>query len=1278
MSSKRLTLFLSINLVLGTGAAYSQITPSGITLGPSQQQQFSVPGQQQWTWSVTPYTVGSITPTGLYTAPATYQSSYVYVYARSGSMYYQTEIQLSQGAVSSAGTSPTVAISVSPASIYLYGGQSAQFTASVSGNANTQVIWSISQGVGSIVNGLYSAPSSVSSDSLVTILATSVADPTKSASATILLGPAVTPAVTTPPPSDVSITLRPRGSSLQAGQSRQFSATVSGSSDTAVTWSLSPNVGTVSNGLYTAPSTISATQVVQITATSVADSTQSATSNITLNASVAAAPPPPPPPPPPAATSVSPATATVAPGGTGQFSVQNLPSGVTVAWAVSPAVGSIASSGLYTAPSPVAAQQILTVTATNSSTQAVLGTATLTLTATPQTPSVTPSTVTVAPAGTQQFTVQNLPSGTTVRWSISPTTGSISGGLYTAPATVPTQTTVTVTAKNASTHAVLATATLTLTATPPPPPSVSPATASVGPWGTQQFSVQNLPSGVTAAWSVNPATGSIASSGLYTAPNTVATQTTVTVTATNSSTNAVLGTATLTLTATPSPSVTPSTVTLAPSGTQQFSVQNPPSGVTVAWSVSPATGSIASSGLYTAPNSVATQTTVTVTATNSSTQAVLGTATLTLQASPPPAVTNIVLPVEVMGANSATAPVSFTIPSGTNVSGPLQLWLQIHGLEYQTQASVRVNNGSLIPINDTTATYLGHSATFGGIGGGFSTLQLTINLPSGAIVQGQNTLTFYFNGTDGVSSGFRVLNLNILSNGSQLISQSSFTQDDPSTWAPPLNDAADIQAGQTLWNSASLTAPGTGPILAKCGNCHTEDGRDLKYFNYSNLSIETRSMFHGLTAQQGAQIASYIRTLNAPASSYGRPWNPPYQPGPGIDERAVSDWAAGAGLDAVLDLDADSLPYIMPGGSTANLGPNAFLDQREIPIELQLRDWNHWLPTVYPLDAFGSVFSNSGLITGLNLLRSELIPNDPTTYSEYHLGILTWETNAANLASVVQPQDSPAWSNPVYDRQIYSIAQWLMVKSWELNQEFGLESMPQAAFGPQAESRAWYSNQAFFTSPFMLKIPQSNAPGIGNGSQIAYIYDSFIWYQTQLILNDGNGTAQGTWPIDWGYATAYLQSNITWNNVTGTPRVGTAGLMLEWATKDNQAGDINVNPYGLINFPTQVSTYSEISAAQEQQILNAYLQSWLERVQPLSPQQFFAWNGASPVFSSLNPGSFSGDLAYALPELRYAGADPNLLNQAATWAAQVWPAYNWSADLNAPCTVGNSGQVTCQ
>src|SRR5205085_3214352 len=106
------------------------------------------------------------------------------------------------------------------------------------------------------------------------------------------------------------------------------------------------------------------------------------------------------------------------------------------------------------------------------------------------------------------------------------------------------------------------------------------------------------------------------------------------------------------------------------------------------------------------------------------------------------------------------------------------------------------------------------------------------------------------------------------------------------------------------------------PIRARCADCHARDGRDLKYFGFSNESIIARSSFHGLSDLEGRQIASYIRSL--PVPSPGRPWNPPYQPGPGLDAQPVANWAAGAGLNWVADSDSAILPFIFaPSGDLA-------------------------------------------------------------------------------------------------------------------------------------------------------------------------------------------------------------------------------------------------------------------------------------------------------------------------------------------------------------------------
>lgn len=88
----------------------------------------------------------------------------------------------------------------------------------------------------------------------------------------------------------VSVNLSPGSVALSTGQSQngQFTAALSGTSNTAVTWSVNgvtggnSTVGTVnSNGLYTSPATPTP-QVVTVTATSVADPTKSASSTVIL------------------------------------------------------------------------------------------------------------------------------------------------------------------------------------------------------------------------------------------------------------------------------------------------------------------------------------------------------------------------------------------------------------------------------------------------------------------------------------------------------------------------------------------------------------------------------------------------------------------------------------------------------------------------------------------------------------------------------------------------------------------------------------------------------------------------------------------------------------------------------------------------------------------------------------------------------------------------------------------------------------------------------------
>ncbi len=166
-------------------------------------------------------------------------------------------------------------VAVVPRFAKLHGGQSQEFVSQVRMEGDKSVTWSLTPAVGSVSGeGVYTAPPSIASTQQIAIRATSVADNTRSATATITL---YRPA---------AVTVSPSTAALRAGQPRQFTATVGNAVNAPVTWSVTPVVGTMNaTGLYTAPATIATTQTVAVTATSVTDPTKSASATVMLRKS---------------------------------------------------------------------------------------------------------------------------------------------------------------------------------------------------------------------------------------------------------------------------------------------------------------------------------------------------------------------------------------------------------------------------------------------------------------------------------------------------------------------------------------------------------------------------------------------------------------------------------------------------------------------------------------------------------------------------------------------------------------------------------------------------------------------------------------------------------------------------------------------------------------------------------------------------------------------------------------------------------------------------------
>lgn len=238
-----------------------------------------------------------------------------------------------------------------------------------------------------------------------------------------------TPKTSTP----VSVQLSQTAVTISPTAQQQFTAIVTGTTNTAVSWSVdgigngNTSVGTVNAGLYTGPSQAGSHVVM---ATSAADPTKSASANVSVKSG---------------SIVLSPATANIEGGATQQFSaaVQGEISN-TVTWSVdgtaggNSTVGTIDASGLYTAPSGAGSHSIAATSAVDTAANASARVAVFTLTISPT------SGVTVAPSATEQFTatLQGL-SNSGVSWSVdgvangNSTVGTISSaGLYTAPSAI--------------------------------------------------------------------------------------------------------------------------------------------------------------------------------------------------------------------------------------------------------------------------------------------------------------------------------------------------------------------------------------------------------------------------------------------------------------------------------------------------------------------------------------------------------------------------------------------------------------------------------------------------------------------------------------------------------------------------------------------------------------------------------------------------------------------------------------------------------------------------
>lgn len=180
----------------------------------------------------------------------------------------------SNAATVPAGSPPRPSITIIPASATLPLGTNQQFFVSVTAAQNNGVNWTASAGTID-ANGNYVAPTSLPTGGTAKVTATLVGMPAISASATIT--------ISTQP---VSVTISPLTAAVKAGFSTLYTATVSGTTNQLVNWTIDDlsgdfsYPGTINAGQYTAPAPMLTTHSYNVTASSLADPSKSASATV--------------------------------------------------------------------------------------------------------------------------------------------------------------------------------------------------------------------------------------------------------------------------------------------------------------------------------------------------------------------------------------------------------------------------------------------------------------------------------------------------------------------------------------------------------------------------------------------------------------------------------------------------------------------------------------------------------------------------------------------------------------------------------------------------------------------------------------------------------------------------------------------------------------------------------------------------------------------------------------------------------------------------------------
>ena len=667
----------------------------------------------------------------------------------------------------------------------------------------------------------------------------------------------------------------------------------------------------------------------------------------------------------------------------------------------------------------------------------------------------------------------------------------------------------------------------------------------------------------------------------------------------------------------------------------------------------------------------------------------------------------ITLPLEVMGEDGTTVSIEVEAEEVNQVN---RIYIKAHSISYpahhgygKSKASMRLNGGMWVDIENKNIECFYPEKEYACTKGPYATIRFWVRIKQlGKLRKGVNRIDFRFNYEPGdISSGYRILELDLINKGGySAIKDTEIRYDDPALWTPSVTDSVRLLNGQQLYKTRDilLSRPGGDKMRASCRDCHASGGRDLKYFNYSDHSIISRSKFHGLTEKEGEDIASWIRSqrlLDEDENEYvapGRPWNPPYQPGPNLDNQPVHNWAAGAGVEWVLDHDSNTYSYLVPNQLEDVIKIDSTLNRRGLPLALQLPDWNEWLPKVHPMDTWKNVFESSRLQNNFENVIDYHITHPELYYilvdelkvisvvEKFSKDVIDF---AQHEGEIGMPSDL---KGQALGTALSSLHKWHLVKMWEFMHANHYEAITTELY-TEGEERGWFS----LAQPFANVSPSSYTDDQVFLDELSHAYHNTAWHELQVILNSGHRETVGGKPVDWANHFRYIQD---WKNLTGVSH-GTryvAGYIKVLQNANNRHG-VKM-PDGFFLGHTSLAWIHELGMpdskenvlfefemqgpALRKDLAEAFVTEVLKKLKRHDYNEWDRSLGQSgigpanyiPTSAKGNKNTFVFDrVSYAdhfyriIPLYKDLGVDPILLHELAQWGRGAWPQGDWDAVL---------------